>query len=112
MTPEQLRTLASEHGWTGNASGNRVLSIGEAVPESVTGEFDSIIVEGNISYWPAPEVDRLWDLLASHLAEDGLAYLTFDSYPGAHQSEALREIVQTHVKISGPEAVPQALEFL
>ncbi len=67
------------------------------------GEFDYIIAHGVYS-WTPPEVrDKLLAVVRAHLSTQGVAFVSYNTYPGAHLREMLREMMLYHI---GDEADP------
>ncbi len=86
----------------------RQLDILEAGPD--LGEFDYLIAHGVYSWVPADVQDRLLALCRRHLAANGVAYVSYDTYPGAHLGKLTREMMLYHVRgLAGPaQKIPQA----
>jgi SAM-dependent methyltransferase len=60
------------------------------------GTFDYIICHGTYS-WAAPDVqDRILDVLAGNLAPHGVAYLSYNTYPGWRLRGLGRELMTYH----------------
>ena len=58
--------------------------------------FDYVIAHGVYS-WVAPAVrDRLLALCRSALADDGVAYISYNALPGGRLREALRDMLVFH----------------
>jgi methyltransferase-like protein/trans-aconitate methyltransferase len=74
----------------------RQLDIMEAGPE--LGEFDFIISHGVYTWIPAEVQDRLLAICREHLAANGVAYVSYDVYPGAHLGKLTREMMLYHVR--------------
>jgi methyltransferase-like protein/protein-L-isoaspartate O-methyltransferase len=61
------------------------------------GEFDFIIAHGVYS-WVPPEVrGKLLSICKENLAENGVAYVSYNTYPGGHVREMVREMMRYHV---------------
>lgn len=61
------------------------------------GRFDYIIAHGLYS-WVPPEVrDRLLALLAHHLAPNGVAFVSYNLYPGCHIRRMVWEMLRFHI---------------
>ena len=81
------------------------------------GTFDYIIAHGVYS-WVPPDVQRaILKLCRKHLAQQGVAYISYNTYPGWHLRQSIREMMRYHVDgIEDPEErIAQAgalLEFL
>jgi SAM-dependent methyltransferase len=62
------------------------------------GQFDYIIAHGFYS-WVPPEVrDRLLEICHTNLAPDGVAYVSYSVYPGAHFRDMYRGMMTYHVR--------------
>jgi methyltransferase-like protein len=57
------------------------------------GQFDYIIAHGVYSWVPAPVRDRLMALTKRALAPHGIAYISYNTYPGWHILGALRDLM-------------------
>ena len=78
------------------------------------GEFDYIIAHGLYS-WVPPEVrERILEIAKSRLAANGVAFISYNAYPGGHLRQTLREMMLFHTRnISGArERVKGARELL
>jgi len=81
------------------------------------GHFDYIIAHGVYSWVPAPVRERVLSILSGNLAPNGVAYVSYNSFPGSHLRNLTRDIMLHHARdISDPqERVAQArgiLKFL
>jgi methyltransferase-like protein/ubiquinone/menaquinone biosynthesis C-methylase UbiE len=64
---------------------------------SDSGEFDYIVCHGVYS-WVSPLVqDRILEIFARHLAPQGIAYLSYNTFPGGHLLLMAREMMRFHV---------------
>jgi methyltransferase-like protein len=90
----------------------RCQDILEAGPE--LGRFDYIIAHGVFSWVPPHVQDKLLDLCGEHLAPDGVAYVSYNTYPGWHFVGAMREMMLYHTRhVQEPlERVRQARDLL
>lgn len=62
------------------------------------GTFDYIIAHGIYS-WVPPEVrDSLLEVCCANLAPDGVAYVSYNTYPGWHMLQGLREMMLYHIR--------------
>ena len=62
------------------------------------GEFDYIIAHGVYS-WVPPEVrDSLLAACRTHLAPRGIAYVSYNAFPGWHAVQGLREMMLYHIR--------------
>ena len=57
------------------------------------GNFDYIIAHGFYS-WVSDEMkDKLLDIISHHLADNGIAYVSYNTYPGWHTMEEVRQLM-------------------
>jgi SAM-dependent methyltransferase len=68
-----------------------------AVPADL-GQFDYIIAHGLYSWVPAEVQDRILEICRSCLAPQGVAYVSYNAYPGCHLREITREMALFHTK--------------
>ncbi len=78
------------------------------------GEFDYIIAHGLYSWVPERVRERLLHICRANLAPHGVAYVSYNVYPGFHSREMFREMLLGQVKdVQDPvERVRKAVEFL
>jgi len=62
------------------------------------GEFDYIVAHGLYSWVPADVRDRLLAVCRERLAPQGIAYISYNAYPGRHVRQMLREMMLYHVR--------------
>ena len=62
------------------------------------GQFDYIIAHGLYSWVPAAVQDRILEICRSCLAPQGVAYVSYNAYPGCHLREITREMALFHTK--------------
>ncbi len=68
------------------------------------GRFDYIICHGVFS-WVEPQVqDAILRVAADNLAENGIAYISYNTYPGWHMREMVRDMMRYH---AGPFDEPR-----
>jgi len=60
------------------------------------GRFDYIVAHGLYSWVPVPVRDRLLGLIASHLAPHGVAFVSYNVYPGCYMRRMVWEILKFH----------------
>lgn len=60
------------------------------------GQFDYIIAHGFYSWVPEPVRERFWQFLDKHLSPNGIAYISFNAYPGAMLRHAWRDAAAFH----------------
>lgn len=77
--------------------------------------FDYIIAHGVYSWVPAPVQVALLALCRRALAPQGLAYISYATYPGCHQREMVRNLMLFHTArlagAPGAEIVKEGWEF-
>ena len=62
------------------------------------GEFDYVIAHGVYTWVPTEVQERLLQLCAELLAPNGVAYISYNVYPGGYVREALRNLLLLHTK--------------
>jgi SAM-dependent methyltransferase len=62
------------------------------------GRFDYVIAHGFYAWVPRPVQDKLFALCGELLAPEGVAYVSYNAYPGCHLREIFRELMQFHVR--------------
>jgi methyltransferase-like protein len=74
------------------------------------GTFDYIIAPGIYSWVPATVSDRILAVCRAHLTPNGVAFVSYNTYPGCHLRQAVWQILQFHVEgIKDPgERIAQA----
>jgi methyltransferase-like protein len=66
------------------------------VPADVGG-FDYIIAHGLYSWIPAEVRDKLLSVCGTHLTENGVAFVSYNVYPGGHLRDLARGMMRYHV---------------
>lgn len=82
--------------------------------DDTIGEFDYIITHGVYSWVPPAVQTRILDLCARHLAPHGIAYVSYNTWPGWHMRGVLREMLlrYTHDATSPGERLARAQKLL
>jgi SAM-dependent methyltransferase len=62
------------------------------------GRFDYIVAHGLYSWIPAAARDRLLALVADHLAPQGVAYVSYNVYPGCYVRRMAWEMLRFHTR--------------
>ena len=57
------------------------------------GSFDYIIAHGFYSWISDEMKDKLLDIISNHLANNGIAYVSYNTYPGWHTMEEVRQLM-------------------
>jgi methyltransferase-like protein/SAM-dependent methyltransferase len=65
-----------------------ILDIGDDI-----GEFDYIISHGVFSWVPAPVQGKMLEICQRHLAPNGVAYISYNTYPGWHIRGIVRDMM-------------------
>jgi SAM-dependent methyltransferase len=88
------------------------LDLMEAGPE--LGEFDYIIAHGVYSWVPENVRERVLYVCRANLGPRGVAYVSYNAYPGFHRREMFREMMMFNVEgVEEPvERVRRAIEFI
>lgn len=78
------------------------------------GQFDYIVAHGIYSWVPTEVRDSLLNLIRQHLAPQGIAYVSYNVYPGWHMLSIVRDMMRYHIRdVDKPrERVAQAREML
>jgi methyltransferase-like protein/SAM-dependent methyltransferase len=66
------------------------------------GAFDYIICHGVYSWVPAPVRDHILTVCADHLSANGVAFISYNTYPGWHLRGVVRDLLLYHTE-SCPE---------
>ena len=95
-SPSQIaeaRALATEAG-IGNVRLEQadILDVDES-----WGQFDYIICHGIYSWVPAPVREKILDICRNNLAADGVAFVSYNVYPGWHVRGMVRDMMLYHV---------------
>jgi methyltransferase-like protein/SAM-dependent methyltransferase len=91
---EQGQAIVSELGLTN-------LSLCHADIAGVSpeyGEFDYIVVAGIFSWVPPAIRERILEICREHLAPEGIAYISYNVYPGWHLRQMARDTMLYHLR--------------
>jgi SAM-dependent methyltransferase len=69
----------------------------EALPKDL-GEFDYILSHGVYSWIPPRARAALLAAIRAHLAPEGIAYVSYNAYPGSYLRDMARDILRYHVR--------------
>ncbi|MFO0959326.1 MAG: methyltransferase regulatory domain-containing protein [Isosphaeraceae bacterium] len=89
------------------------MSIADIGPDF--GMYDYIVCHGVFSWVPAPIRDHILRICSQNLAPGGIAYISYNTYPGWHARGLIRDMLAYHVRLAdgGPrERVARARAFL
>lgn len=78
------------------------------------GKFDYIIAHGFYSWIPSPVRERFLEICRGNLAENGVAFVSYNAFPGCHLRLMMREMMTYHTEnIESPlEKANQSLALL
>lgn len=78
------------------------------------GEFDYIICHGVYSWVPRPVQEKIMTICSQRLTAEGVAYISYNTYPGWHSRGMVREMVRFHDDRQAPplSRVRRARQFL
>jgi methyltransferase-like protein len=78
------------------------------------GTFDYILCHGVFSWVPPPVQEKILTICRRQLAPQGVAYVSYNTYPGWHSRGMVRDMLNYHVQdLAEPQArVAQARTFL
>ncbi len=62
------------------------------------GQFDYVIAHGIYSWVPPAARDKLLAICKANLRPDGVAYISYNTYPGGHLRQMIREMMLFHVR--------------
>jgi SAM-dependent methyltransferase len=78
-------------------------------PTDDLGAFDYVICHGVYSWVPPPVQERILNLIRRQLAPNGLAYISYNTYPGWHLRGLVRDVLAFHAAgVDGGPAVQTA----
>jgi methyltransferase-like protein/2-polyprenyl-3-methyl-5-hydroxy-6-metoxy-1,4-benzoquinol methylase len=67
------------------------------------GQFDYIVAHGIYSWVPPPIREKMFAICRDNLAPQGVAYISYNTYPGWHMRGAVREMMRWHTrKLAAP----------
>jgi methyltransferase-like protein/cyclopropane fatty-acyl-phospholipid synthase-like methyltransferase len=70
-----------------------ILDVGDEL-----GQFDYVICHGVFSWVPAAVQDKILALCRRNLSGQGVAYVSYNTFPGWHQRGMVREMIDFHVQ--------------
>jgi methyltransferase-like protein/2-polyprenyl-3-methyl-5-hydroxy-6-metoxy-1,4-benzoquinol methylase len=60
------------------------------------GQFDYLIVHGVYSWLPPPVQDKLLEVSCRNLSPNGVAFISYNTYPGWHMANVVRDLMRYH----------------
>jgi methyltransferase-like protein/2-polyprenyl-3-methyl-5-hydroxy-6-metoxy-1,4-benzoquinol methylase len=90
----------------------RQLDVMEVSPDF--GQFNYIIAHGLYSWVPPAVQDKILAICQANLAPNGIAYVSYNTYPGGHIRQMVREMMRFHTRrLSDPtQRIAQARALL
>lgn len=90
--------------------GNVTLVHADLLDASDLGTFDYVVAHGLYSWVPPAVQERVLAIASEVLAPNGVAYVSYNAFPGCHVRNAMRQMMQWHVRgIEDPaERIAQA----
>lgn len=78
------------------------------------GQFDYIIAHGVYSWVDSQVREKIFEICQQQLNPNGVAYISYNTYPGWHMLEAVRNMMLYHIqKVTDPQArIREARNFL
>lgn len=67
------------------------------------GQFDYVIAHGVWSWVPADVQEALLALVRRHLAEQGVAFISYNAYPGSHLRDMVGEVLRSYADLTGAQ---------
>jgi methyltransferase-like protein/cyclopropane fatty-acyl-phospholipid synthase-like methyltransferase len=68
-----------------------ILDVGDSY-----GRYDYVICHGVFSWVPTTVRDKILDVCAKHLSPSGVAYVSYNTYPGWHMRGMIRDMMRYH----------------
>jgi len=66
--------------------------------DAAWGEFDYILAHGIYSWVPAPVREKILALCRDRMTRRGMAFISYNAYPGGHARNMVREMMRFHVR--------------
>lgn len=95
--------------------GNVRVEVGDILDaaENLSETFDYIIVHGVYAWVPEAVRDGIWRIIERCLAQEGVAYISYNALPGGHVRKLLRDMILRHVTgLPDEERTGAARDFL
>ena len=68
------------------------------------GTFDYVVCHGVYSWVPEAVQERILEICSANLSPDGLAYVSYNTFPGWHERRMARGLMLYHDRAGGPSA--------
>lgn len=66
--------------------------------EESFGSFDYIIAHGIMSWVPTDVQNKVFEICGTNLSPQGIAYLSYNTYPGWNNRQFIRRVMRQHIK--------------
>jgi cyclopropane fatty-acyl-phospholipid synthase-like methyltransferase len=78
------------------------------------GKFDYIIAHGVYSWVPEPVRHKILQIARDHLSDQGVVFVSYNTYPGWHQRRMIRDMMCYHTRsfVEPQKRIQQAKAFL
>jgi SAM-dependent methyltransferase len=74
-----------------------ILDVGDSC-----GPFDYVVCHGVYSWVPAPVQDKILAICTRNLSPEGVAYVSYNTYPGWHLNQAVRDVMACYARCYPP----------
>lgn len=85
---------------------NVALEVGDLLTAEISGRFDYVVAHGLYSWVPPAVRDRMLGLCRECLSEQGVAYISYNAYPGNHVRDMVRSMMKYHLGRPGDTGNP------
>ncbi|MEM9365290.1 MAG: class I SAM-dependent methyltransferase [Planctomycetota bacterium] len=101
--------IARDIATTAGLGNTRWISGNVMGPDPELGDFDVMLLHGLVSWVPTEVRQACWRLCRNHLREGGMALVSYNTYPGWHSKQILRQALQVAEKMlfEGRDTRPQ-----
>jgi SAM-dependent methyltransferase len=70
-----------------------LMDVGAETDKGELGQYDYVIAHGLYAWVPEPVRDRLLAVCSEHLAPGGVAFVSYNAYPGSHIRNMVRDVL-------------------
>lgn len=91
-----------------------LLNVGSEQERGGLDQYDYILAHGVYAWVEKPVRDSLLAVCSRHLAPNGIAFLSYNAYPGSHIRNMIRDVLGAvlHGRPQGQEHIAQGLDLL
>ena len=113
LAPTAIETASSIASAAGLSNVRFEVADVKALGDGRLGEFDYVIVHGLYAWGDAELRGATLAACRAHMATDGLAYVSYNAYPGGYIRQMLRDMAQFHGRgVSDPRDRAERARFL